>query len=393
MRPRLLVAGAVVAALILGTILAVTLGTSEDRSPTPEEERTAAREREPTERGGSGRPSDLTQLTEDDLTRVLTPDSIPAIDEPTFVSTAEADFLAAREPVVALEIDGDARAYPVQIMVWHEIVNDVVGGVPVAVTYCPLCNSALAYEREVGGRLLDFGTSGSLYNSALVMYDRPTESLWLHFEGLSIEGELEGTRLEFIPVQMIAFDEFRARYPDGKVLSQETGFGRPYGTNPYDFYDTNDRPFLFSGEVDERLGAITRVVGVTIGEEAVAYPLSVISDEGRAKAGVVEDSVGGQDIVIFWEPGTASGLDNPNIALGRDIGASGVFIPAAGGRPLTFEIRGAKIVDTETGSVWSLTGQATSGPLEGEELEPVNHLDTFWFAWSSHKPDTAVFGG
>jgi hypothetical protein len=335
-------------------------------------------------------PSDLTQLTREDLMSVLSPDSIPSIDEPKFIGSEEAEeWLSAEEPVAVLEIEGDARAYPFQIMTWHEIVNDVVGGRPVAVTYCPLCNSALAYPRKVGTRILEFGTSGSLYNSALVMYDRQTESLWLHFEGLAIEGPLEGTQLELIPVQTLSFEQFRQEHPSGKVLSQDTGFSRPYGQNPYDFYDTAERPFLFDGEVDARLEAIARVVGVEIEGEAVAYPYRTLSSEEGA--GVAHDRIGGQDIVVFWKAGVRSALDNPEIELGRDVGSSGVFSPRARGSALTFRTDGARIVDEQTGSLWSLAGTATSGPLDGEQLSAINHLDTFWFAWSSHNPDTAIF--
>jgi hypothetical protein len=333
---------------------------------------------------------DPTELTREDLTSVLSPDSIPSIDDPEFVSSEQAaTWLAGEEPVAVLEMEGDARAYPLQIMTWHEIVNDVVGGVPVTVTYCPLCNSALAYPRTVGKRVLEFGTSGSLYNSALVMYDRQTESLWLHFEGVAIEGPLEGTRLEFIPVQILSFDQFRHEHPGGKVLSKETGFSRTYGQNPYDFYDTSDRPFLFEGEVDGRMGALARVVGVEIDGEAIAVPYDLLASDKRAAA--VHSTVGGQDVVVFWQAGVRSALDNPQISRGRDVGSSGVFIPSVQGRELTFRAEGGLVKDQQAGSTWSLAGRAISGPLAGEELPEVNHVDTFWFAWSSHNPDTAIF--
>jgi Protein of unknown function (DUF3179) len=346
---------------------------------------------------------DPTELTREDLTSVLSPDSIPSIDDPEFVSSERAaTWLASEEPVAVLEIEGDARGYPLQIMTWHEIVNDVVGGIPVAVTYCPLCNSALAYPRTVGKRVLEFGTSGSLYNSALVMYDRQTESLWLHFEGIAIEGPLEGTRLEFIPVQILSFDQFRDEHPGGKVLSQETGFSRTYGQNPYEFYDTagspqrrgragigSQRPFLFEGELDGRMHALARVVGVEIDGDAVAVPYDLLAADGRSAA--VHVTIGGQDIVVFWQPGVRSALDNPQISLGRDVGSSGVFLPIVQGRELTFRAEGGLIKDQQTGSTWSLAGRAVSGPLAGEELPEVSHVDSFWFAWSSHNPDTAIF--
>ncbi|NNE13139.1 MAG: DUF3179 domain-containing protein, partial [Ilumatobacter sp.] len=179
------------------------------------------------------------------------PDGIPPIDEPRFLLPGDVDFLADNEPVLALEIDGDARAYPVQIMTWHEIVNDTVGGTPVTVSYCPLCNSAVAYDRRLGDRILDFGTSGLLYNSALVMYDRQTQTLWSHFTGQGIIGELTGEELVTYPLATVAWSTWRDTNPDGLVLSRDTGFSRDYGRNPYPGYDRVDGvPFLFQGEVD-----------------------------------------------------------------------------------------------------------------------------------------------
>ena len=179
---------------------------------------------------------------------VLGPDVIPAIDNPQYLPVDEVDFVQPSEAVVVIDIADDVRAYPVQIMVWHEIVNDEVGGVPVTVTYCPLCNSATAFDRRLGERELDFGTSGSLYQSALVMYDRQTESLWAHFTGEGAVGHYAGARLEPIPVQTLSFEEFATRHPDAMVLSRDTGASRDYGTNPYISYDEEtsgpDRRFL-----------------------------------------------------------------------------------------------------------------------------------------------------
>jgi len=379
-----------VAAASLGTLLLVSCAPR-DTSPGGSDAR------------GIGS-RDPTALTREDLTSVLSPDSIPSIDDPKFVSSDQAAaWLGSEEPLAVLEIEGDARAYPLQIMTWHEIVNDVVGGTPVAVTYCPLCNSAVAYPRTVGNRVLEFGTSGSLYNSALVMYDRQTESLWLHFEGVAIEGPLEGTRLEFIPVQILSFEQFRNEHPDGRVLSQATGFTRAYGENPYEFYDTagsaqrrgraqvgNQRPFLFEGELDPRMHALARVVGIEIDGEAVAVPYDVLAGAGRAAA--VHITLGDQDVVVFWQAGVRSALDNPKIALGRDVGSSGVFVPSSRGRALRFRSEGTAIRDEQTGTTWSLAGRAIAGPLAGEELQEVHHVDTFWFAWAAHNPDTGIFG-
>ncbi len=181
------------------------------------------------------------------------PDGIPPIDKPKFVSVAEAsEWLAPEEPVIALHVGEDARAYPVQVLIWHEIVNDTVAGVPVVVTYCPLCNTAVSFERSVEGVEVTFGTSGRLFASALVMYDRATESLWTHFDGRAVVGVLAGKRLQVVASPLLAWSEFAASFPDGKVLDRNrTGFSRNYGSNPYTGYDRPDaRPFLFRGDVD-----------------------------------------------------------------------------------------------------------------------------------------------
>jgi len=168
------------------------------------------------------------------------PDGIPSIDEPVGVLADSVDWLDGREPVIFVSVDGEARAYPVQIMTWHELVNDVVVDTPITVSYCPLCNSAITYDRRAGGRVLEFGTSGMLYQSAMVMYDRQTESLWSHFTGQAIAGHLVGTELDFIPSSMISWDQFRNDHEDGLVLSKQTGHSRDYGRNM-----TTCRPVLF----------------------------------------------------------------------------------------------------------------------------------------------------
>jgi hypothetical protein len=350
-----------------------------------------AREEGAPDRPFGGQPADL--VPDSALVDVLSPDSIPSIDHPKFVAPGEASrWLADREPVVSLDLGGEARAYPAQILTWHEIVNDVVAGRPVTVTYCPLCNSAVAFSREVDGRTLEFGVSGKLYKSALVMYDRQTNSLWLHFEGRAIQGPLTGARLDLIPVQLLSFGEWRGEYPDGVVLSRNTGHARPYGENPYEYYDSKDRPYqsFFRGPISPKLQPMARVVGVTLGDSEVAYAYERIA--GSATRGVVHDTISGQELVVLWSTGTASALDQPRISNGRDVGASGVFVPIVGGRMLTFEGEDGAFVDRETGSTWTLAGRAVSGPLIGERLEPVPHLDTFWFAWWGHHPETMVYG-
>ncbi len=317
-------------------------------------------------------------------------DGIPAIDEPQFVSIAEGDdFLAGREPVIALELNGDARAYPIQILIWHEIANDTVGGVPVTVTFCPLCNSAIVFEREFGGVVYDFGVSGLLRKSDLVMFDRQTESWWQQFTGEAIVGELTDTLLALVPASIVSWNDFKATHPDGQVLSRDTGFSRNYGQNPYTGYDTTDgNPFLFRGDLDGRLSPVERVTAVELNGETVAYPFSLLEEQI-----VVHDTIGGEPIVVFFQPGTTSALDRSGIADSRDIGASGVFRPEAAGQTLTFRADGQKIIDNETGSRWNVLGKAVDGSLTGEVLSPIVHGAHFWFAWAAFQPDTRIFQG
>ncbi len=314
------------------------------------------------------------------------PDGIPSIDEPKFLRADEVGFLADDEPVLALEVGGEARAYPVQILIWHEIVNDTVDGVPVAVTYCPLCNSAVAYDRRLGDRVLEFGTSGMLYNSALVMYDRQTESLWSHFTGEAVIGHLTGAQLDVYPMATVAWADWRDAHPDGLVLSRDTGFDRNYGENPYPGYDDVDSsPFLFEGEVDGRLAAMERVVGIAGEGDVVAVRLDKLDEQG-----VVEVDGGDGPLVVWVEPGVVSALDSSAVSAGREVGATGVFVPEADGQDLTFERADDGFIDDQTGSRWNVLGQAVGGPLEGSSLEPVAHLDTFWFAWAAYEPDTEI---
>jgi hypothetical protein len=318
-------------------------------------------------------------------------DGIPAIDEPAYESIADArGWLEDRSPVISLEVGGEARAYPLAILMWHEIANDVLGGVPVVVTFCPLCNTALAFERDLNGVTYDFGTTGNLRFSDLVMYDRQTESWWQQATGEAIVGELTGTRLAFLPAQIVSLADFAAAHPDSDVLSRDTGFPRAYGHNPYVGYDTIDQnPFLFEEVPAGPLPPKARVVTVGTGTDAVAFPYAELR-----KVGVATASVAAGEIVVFWTPGTASALDKATIDEGEDIGATGVFRPDLDGRALTFfrdGPEGSPIKDRETGSMWSISGIAIEGELTGSRLEPVVHGDHFWFAWAAFSPDTTIW--
>ena len=233
-------------------------------------------------------------------------DGIPAIDAPRFRPASEV-ALADREPVISVEIGNAARAYPLQILIWHEIVNDELAGRPIAVTFCPLCNTGIVFDRRLGDRVLDFGTTGKLRNSDLVMYDRQTESWWQQFTGRAIVGELTGAALRMLPSRLESFARFRARHPDGEVLVPTDPRLRAYGTNPYAGYERAPRPFLYGGPLPAEIPPLQRVVRVG----AEAWSLALVREKGRIEAG---------DLVITWEPGQASALDAGVIAQGIDVG-------------------------------------------------------------------------
>ena len=233
-------------------------------------------------------------------------DGIPSIDDPRFVPVAEAE-LPGDEPVIGLTIEGEARAYPLRILIWHEIVNDVVGGVPVAVTYCPLCNTGIVFDRRLDGQVLEFGTTGKLRKSDLVMYDRTTESWWQQFLGEAIVGELTGRQLEMLPSRLESFAKFKERVPDGQVQVAEDGFMRAYGRNPYAGYDTSPAPFLYHGPLPSSVAPLARVVRV----DDQAWALDLLREQREIEAG---------DLRLTWEPGQTSALDSGTIAEGWDVG-------------------------------------------------------------------------
>jgi hypothetical protein len=316
-------------------------------------------------------------------------DGIPAIDNPLFISVSEADeYLQDLEPVIFFQVGEDARAYPLQVLTWHEIVNDVVDGKPVAITFCPLCNTAIAFDAAFDGQELDFGTTGRLRFSNLIMYDRQTETWWQQATGEGIAGEYAGEQLTFLPASIIGWAEFKDEFPDGKVLSRETGFARDYGRNPYAGYDNiNSSPFLFRGpETPGVLPAMARVLTVDLEGEAVAYPYELLQEQS-----VINDTISGSEVVVFWQPGTASALDSSRIAEGDDVGAGVAFSPIVDGQVLTFSLVDGKIIDDQTGSQWDVFGQATSGELAGTQLEPVVSVNHFWFSWAAFKPETRIY--
>lgn len=236
-------------------------------------------------------------------------DGIPSIDDPRFVPAAEVSNqdLAETEPVVGVIVNGKARAYPLRILTWHEIVNDEFDGVPITVTYCPLCNSSIVFDRRLDGQVLDFGTTGKLRNSDMVMYDRQTESWWQQFLGEGIVGELTGKRLKMLPSRLESFVKFKKRAPNGEVLIPTNPGMRDYGRNPYSGYDTASYPFLYRGETPDYINPMVRVV--VVGGKAWSMPM--LAEKGKVVDG---------DLVLAWTAGQNSALDTSRIREGRDVG-------------------------------------------------------------------------
>ncbi|MCH8183823.1 MAG: DUF3179 domain-containing protein [Proteobacteria bacterium] len=250
-------------------------------------------------------------------------DGIPPIDDPQFRPVSEIDHLADTEPVIGLFVNGEQKAYPLQVLMWHEIVNDEIGGVPVTVTFCPLCNTTIVFDRRLDGRVLDFGTTGKLRFSDLVMYDRQTETWWQQFLGEAIVGELTGSVLKIIPARVESFANFKERAPNGLVLVPARERGRAYGNNPYRGYDSSSRPFLFRGALPTEVAPLSRVVVLSINGTREAWSLNLLREKRRVEIG--------DGIVIHWEPGQNSALDASVISRGVDIGNVTVIRETADG--------------------------------------------------------------
>lgn len=305
-------------------------------------------------------------------------DGIPAVDNPLAESQDSArTWLADQEPVILLRVGNTSRIYPLQILTWHEIVNDELAGIPMVISFCPLCNTGVVFEREYNGQVLDFGTTGRLRNSNLIMYDRQTETWWQQASGEAFIGEYAGGQLALVPALTLSFSEAAAAAPDADVLSRETGFSRPYGRNPYAGYDTpGNRPFLFQGEIDTGADAMDRVLLIKHnGEDSIILYKDVVDK------GLLHIEVGGETIVVFHASAASSALDSQNIADGRKIGSLNAFLAQMGGRTLDFvRTEPDLFIDSQTGSLWNSSGISIEGELLGESLQPVVGIQHFWFS-------------
>ena len=260
-------------------------------------------------------------------------DGIPAIDRPRFVAASRADFLEPGDAVLGIMHRGDARAYPIRILNWHEVVNDRIGGQPVAITYCPLCGSGVAFVAEHDGAVLNFGVSGLLYNSDVLLYDRASQSLWSQLMGRAVSGRMKGTLLTALPLAHTNWADWRAMHPASQVLTPDTGYGRNYDRDPYAGYAKQDTLYFPVAFRSAGYHPKERVLGVSVGKAFKAYPFAELH---KAPA-VFEDTLDGQQISIRFDK----------------------------------RAERAQAYDTD------------GAPLSATTL--------YWFAWYAFHPDTAVF--
>lgn len=298
-------------------------------------------------------------------------DGIPSIDNPKFVSASQAQFVPDDELVIGLKLNGETKAYPLFIMVWHEIVNDKLGDTPVAITYCPLCFTNQVFERTLNGQEVEFGTSGKLYNSNLVMYDRLTDSYWSQALGLAIKGELTGTQLKRIPFDIMKWEDWKSLYPDSLVLTTDTGNLRAYGVDPYGDYYTDSRIFFPVENYDDRMHEKELILGFEADNMFKAYKQR---DVETLK--VINDEINGNPILLTSE------FSSNARAFDREVD----------GKVLEFTYSDGLVIDIQTNSEWNYEGHAISGTLKGTQLDREVFDPGFWFEWVAFHPSTSVYG-
>jgi hypothetical protein len=325
--------------------------------------------------------------------------AFPVLNHPTFLGAHQGQQVYFKhEPVISVTVNGQTKAYPLNVLTVHEIANDTLGGVPILVTYCPLCNASVVYDRRLlhqgQERLLGFEVSGMLRQSDMVMFDRQTETWWQQLTGDGLVGELAGAELTVIPSLVISVEEFFQRFPKGQILSRETGIAgadKRYGLNPYAGYDEPQgspyEAFFDKDKVDKRLPPMERVVDVESKGKRKVYPFSAI-----AQKGVINDTFNGKNIVVFYKSGTVSVLDEKEIRKSRNIGSATLFNAELEGQKLTFRKKGEHFVDKETGSTWDITGHAVAGPLKGKQLRTERHSNHLAFAWLAFYPESEIYG-
>ena len=321
-------------------------------------------------------------------------DSIPAVDKPRFIAAASAD-LGAAEPVVAVEVAGEARAYPVRYLLYHEVVNDVVADTPVLVAYCPLCDSAASFSRRVSGRTLTFGVSGQLEYANLRMFDRQTLSRWQQITGRAVGGDLQGARLRPLASAVLSWASWRAAHPRGRVLAPPSDAFR-YGIDPYHGYDsggpTAPSPILATGAEPERAdgGSVlppkSRVIGVARDGRALAFT----APASHQRAALAQSRLGGRPLVAFFRRGTALTARAYRLSRSPRGWSATVWLARLDGRQLEFRVSGPSYLEVRTRSRFDFFGRGVSGPFVGRRLTPLPYETSYWFAWRYFHPRTAV---
>jgi hypothetical protein len=260
-------------------------------------------------------------------------DGIPALQQPQFIAADQPGAPQSQQRVLGLSINGDARAYPIAILNWHELVNDRVDNQPVLISYCPLCGTGMAFAAEAGGRELSFGVSGLLYNSDVLMFDRQTGSLWSQILSSAVSGPLLGSRLRQLVLEHTSWQDWLSRHPDSRVLSPPDGYGRDYSRNPYADYANSPALMFAVDHQDSRYAAKAWVLGVEIDGQYRAYPF----EELARSDGPIKDRFAGRQLTIEYDP-----LN-----------------------------RSARLLDAD-----------------GKQLPA---LAAYWFAWSAFHPDSSVY--
>ena len=298
-------------------------------------------------------------------------DGIPSIDNPKFSTIENSQFISDSDIVIGLKINGDVRAYPLFILVWHEIVNDTVGEIPVAVTYCPLCYTNQVFERIIYGKIVEFGTSGKLYNSNLLMYDRLTDSYWSQSLGMAVTGEFTGTSLKTIPFDVITWGDWKQLYPETLVLTTDTGHIRSYATDPYGSYYTDPRIMFPVENKDDRLPPKEIILGFNEGDSYKAF-----RQEDVETSQIINDYI----------------IETPILLISQFEQNSRAFDRTLNGEILEFDLIDGKILDTQTKSVWDYDGLSLSGPMKGNQLTRISIHPGFWFEWVAFHPNTLIYG-
>jgi len=334
-----------------------------------------------------------------ELSLVATKGLFPIIDYPKFIGKEEGlKSYYGHEPVISVEINGLAKAYPLNMLTFHEMVNDTLAGIPLLPSYCPLCNSGMVFDRRLNfdGKeyTLEFEVSGFLRNSNMVMFDRETESWWQQLMGDAIVGKFAGAELDIIPSMIISVEEFFESYPNGQILSKETGYEKTmerYGTNPYYHYDSISKNpysrFFNADSVDGRLPAMARVIDIQDDGKYKIYPFTAV-----AKEGVINDKFESKNIVIFYLSGTVSNMDERELAQSKDVGSVTAFNPMVDGKILIFSKKGDVFVDDQSKSKWDITGKCINGKMKGKQLFIEPHSNHFAFSWLAFYPDSEIYG-